>query len=51
MGVAALEGADEVSSEYYNLSGVRVASPQQGIFVNVSRMADGSVRTSKLILK
>ena len=51
MGVAALEGADEVSSEYYNLSGVRVASPQQGIFVKVSRMADGSVKTSKLILK
>ncbi|MDE6854837.1 MAG: hypothetical protein K2J34_00005, partial [Muribaculaceae bacterium] len=51
MGVTALEGADEVSSEYYNLSGVRVASPQQGIFVKVSRMADGSVQTSKVILK
>ncbi|MDE6290223.1 MAG: hypothetical protein K2M16_01695 [Muribaculaceae bacterium] len=42
-------GMAEVSAEYYTISGARVAAPQNGIFVKVSRMADGSVRTSKVI--
>lgn len=40
--------ADEVSAEYYNLSGARVATPEKGIFVKVSRLSDGTVRTSKV---
>ncbi|MDE6379100.1 MAG: hypothetical protein K2L11_01400 [Muribaculaceae bacterium] len=41
-------GVKEVSAEYYNLSGVRVANPESGIFVKVTRLSDGSVRTSKI---
>lgn len=46
-----LLGADvsEISAVYYNLSGVRVSAPQDGIFIKVSKMSDGSVRTSKVI--
>ncbi|MDE5585290.1 MAG: hypothetical protein K2I92_02990, partial [Muribaculaceae bacterium] len=47
-GVVGLEGVEEVSSEYYSVSGARVAAPQDGIFVKVSRMADGSIRTTKV---
>ncbi len=43
--------AEEVSAEYYNLSGARVAAPQQGIFVKVAKMADGTIRTSKVAVK
>lgn len=41
-------GSVEVSSEYYNLSGVRVLAPVDGMYVKVSRMSDGSVRTAKV---
>lgn len=41
-------GVAEVSAEYYNLSGSRVAAPQQGVFVKVAKMSDGTVRTSKV---
>ncbi len=44
-------GAVEVSAEYYNVSGVRVAAPQQGIFVKVAKMSDGTIRTSKVAIK
>ena len=44
-------GSIEKSAEYYNLSGLRVSTPQHGVFLKVSRMADGSVKTSKVILK
>lgn len=40
---------NEVSAEYYNLSGVRVANPENGIFVKVTRLSDGSVRKSKIV--
>ncbi len=43
--------AEEVSSEYYDISGVRVATPKQGIFVKVSKLSDGSTRKSKVIFK
>lgn len=43
-------GASEVSVEYFNLSGARIAAPLQGIFVKVARMSDGSIRTSKIAL-
>ncbi len=50
--VKALEdNAAEVSAEYYNLSGARVAAPQQGIYVKVAKMSDGSIRTSKVAVK
>lgn len=40
--------ANEVSAEFYNLSGVRVANPGRGIFLKVTRLSDGTVRTSKV---
>ena len=47
--VEAVEGFQtEVSAEYYNLSGIRVADPNNGIFIKVSKMSDGSIRTSKV---
>ena len=46
--VGALEAA-EVSAEYYNLSGVRVAAPGKGVFVKVTRLSDGTVRTAKVV--
>lgn len=42
---------NEVSAEYYNLSGMRVAKHQKGVFVKVAKMSDGSVTTSKVALK
>ena len=44
-------GAAEVSAEYFNLSGARVAAPQQGIFVKVAKMSDGTVHTSKVVIR
>ena len=41
--------AREISSEFYNLSGARVNDPQEGVFVKVSKMSDGTVRTTKII--
>lgn len=43
--------AEEVSAEFFNLSGVRVAQPQHGVFVKVSRLSDGTAKTSKIIVK
>ena len=39
----------EISAAYYNLSGIRVAKPENGIFVKVAKMTDGSIRTSKKV--
>lgn len=38
----------EVSVEYFNLCGVRVAAPNDGIFVRVAKMSDGTIRSSKV---
>ncbi len=43
--------ASEVSAEYYNLAGSRVAAPQAGIYVKVAKMSDGTVRTSKVVVR
>ncbi len=43
--------ASEVSAEYYNLAGSRVATPQAGIYVKVAKMSDGTVRTSKVVVR
>lgn len=47
--VSAIEnGLSEVAIEYYNLNGVRVTNPDNGIFVKVSRLSDGTIRTTKV---
>lgn len=44
--------ADAVSSQYYNLQGIRVAAPLKGEpTIRRSVMTDGSVRTTKVIVK
>ncbi|MDE6633450.1 MAG: hypothetical protein K2K23_10665 [Muribaculaceae bacterium] len=43
--------AEEVSAEFFNLSGMSVAQPQNGIFVKVAKLSDGSLKTSKVIVK
>ena len=40
-----------VSVEYFDLTGCRVANPAGGIFIRSEKMADGSVKTSKVLLK
>lgn len=39
----------EVSAQYFSISGVRVDAPRQGVFVKVSVMSDGTVRTEKIV--
>ena len=44
--------AAEVSAAYYNLQGVRVVNPSAGqIYIRVANLSDGSVRTSKVVVK
>lgn len=42
------DGAWEVGSEYYSISGIRVANPENGIYVKVSKMSDGTIQTKKI---
>lgn len=41
--------AEEVSAQYFSISGMRVDAPRNGVFVKVSVLSDGSVRTEKII--
>ena len=42
----------EVSAVYYTMQGVRVANPDKGqILIRVATLSDGSLRTTKLIVK
>ena len=53
-GVESVAGSDavEVAATYYNLQGVRVANPSAGqIYIRVATLSDGSVRTSKVVVK
>lgn len=44
--------AEVVETSLYNLQGVKVMNPAPGqIYIRVSRMSDGSVKTSKIIAK
>ncbi|MDE7346646.1 MAG: hypothetical protein K2N48_07900 [Muribaculaceae bacterium] len=46
--VEGLDAGDQVDKvTYYDLSGREISSPVNGIFLKVSRMSDGSIRTSK----
>ena len=48
VGVGSIENdATEVSAEYFNLSGMRVAAPAAGMYIKVAKMSDGTTRTSK----
>lgn len=43
--------AQEGTSVYYNLAGVRVANPQNGIYVKVTTLADGSKKAEKVSVR
>lgn len=48
-------GADLIGSvksvAYYDLSGCRVTNPVSGVYIKSEKMADGTVRTSKFVVK
>ena len=45
-------GATAVESTYYNLQGVRIAAPSAGqVLIRVDRMSDGTVRSSKVVVR
>lgn len=47
-----IEKAEVVVTTYYNLQGVRVNNPAAGqIYIRVATLSDGSVRTSKVVVK
>ena len=53
-GVESVAGSDavEVASTYYNLQGVRIDNPSAGqIYIRVATLSDGSVRTSKVVVR
>lgn len=40
----------EATVEYYNLQGMRVSNPEEGVYLRVARYADGNVKTTKVTL-
>ncbi|MBD5312440.1 MAG: hypothetical protein HDS13_09860 [Bacteroides sp.] len=45
-----VDGSAEVTGiEYYDMTGLRCLNPSDGIFIRLTRMSDGSVRTSKVV--
>ena len=52
-----LSGIDNIASddiqsvEYYNLNGVKVANPENGLFLKVARDSKGNSQASKVIMK
>ncbi|MCC8114682.1 MAG: C10 family peptidase [Bacteroidales bacterium] len=52
LGVSSIEADDEaVSVEYYNLQGQKVENPTPGLYISVSRYADGTTRSEKVKFK
>lgn len=50
-GIRDVTAASSASTEWYNLNGVRVINPSKGLFIRVDRLADGTVKTSKVALR
>ena len=42
--------ATPVSTVYYNMQGVKVAQPRHGTYLRIDRMADGTVKSSKVVV-
>ena len=47
----AFQGQQVAEQVYYNVNGVRIATPAKGINIMRQRMADGTVRTVKVLVK
>ena len=51
-GIAAAQSNGQVSrTEFYNLSGARISTPQRGVVIIKQTMADGSVKMRKVVVK
>ncbi|MCM1320321.1 MAG: hypothetical protein NC217_08080 [Muribaculaceae bacterium] len=44
-------GSDAASVEYFDLTGMRVANPSNGLYIKRAVLSDGSVKTTKVIVK
>ena len=51
IGEAEGSSAEGVKTEYFSLSGARVAEPVKGVNIVKQTLGDGSVRTSKRIVR
>lgn len=49
-GVNSAKASETVGCEYYNLQGLRVESPEKGIFIVVEKKADGTRAARKVVL-
>lgn len=45
------EDQESVSTEFYDLQGRKVTNPENGIYVKSEKLSDGTVRTSKVIVR
>lgn len=43
------EGVEIVSTEYFDLNGLKLKAPGEGILIKRDRLSDGSVRTTKIV--
>ena len=50
-GIKNTPNSEVVSTEYFNLSGLKVNNPSNGIFIEKVRLSDGSIRTSKKVIR
>jgi hypothetical protein len=49
--ISELKSAEPIATEYYNLQGMRISKPMSGAFIRLDRMADGSSRSRKVVVK
>ncbi len=50
-GIANVTVAEVVSSEYYNMQGVKVDNPSKGFFIRIDRYADGKRISKKVFIR
>ena len=50
-GITTLKGAEAVNVVYYDLTGRRVQTPSNGIYIKSQQTKDGKVRTQKVLVK
>lgn len=50
-GVSATGAAEVLSTQWYDLCGRQVSSPANGLYIKVDRMADGTVKSHKTVVK
>ncbi len=49
--ISVINAGDAISTEYYSTNGMRLAQPQRGVNIRVTKMANGSVKTEKVVVK